>query len=64
MWKKQWITSITLPAGIKATAYGSGYEVILPLSDDKEDRIIFDVKAGETRSFDKGSVYGFKFSKV
>ena len=49
---------------IKATAYRmNDAEVIRAPCDDK-DKIIVDVKAGETKSFDIGSVYVFKFSKV
>ena len=56
------VTSIKLPADIKATAHTVG--TFATWNDMCTTNPVFDIPAGTTKEFKSGSVCGFKFSKA
>lgn len=58
------ITSIKLPAGIKATAYKYPTDRLGNYDPCDIKYKMIDINPGESKDFVKGSVHGFKFTKV
>lgn len=56
------ITTIRLPAGIKATAYKNP-SIATAIMCNNNYKIV-DINPGETKEFEKGTVWAFSFSKV